>query len=876
MIFIKNKQKQNKNSTILMIVFSLCFGVVNITFAQTEERPMIWVKSSDKAFILANIENNPEIKNYFKAFKRRVEPDMKTYLKNPKAYLSTIPLDWNKQTKGKIPPISTVNKFSGEEGKKSDAHIHYLQTAIDCGVLYFLTNEAQYAQYASDVLYTFMQAMSQVKPSEEANNGGWIYPGDHLREARELGAQFPLIYDFVQPYLVKNKLVYDFAQDAKVPFPFQRAQTVFRTYVNLALEHGIIDCNWPILEAPSLVGNTLAIDDPAKRKEFLERYLTQNTPHQDAFQKVSDFYKSNNGNWPESLNYSGGVNFLNTYLMTLLTKYDPSLNLGTKNSHILKALPDSYYLTYPNKTETILFGDGHREYSPNFSGYEMAYFLGTLEKSEEITSIFGPLIVSSVSNKSYNRYHLAERSYGASIYTEPTRLLWYVPQIKGIVKDYSLPVTDELPFAGIILQRNLGNSNNPADALMGFVGGAHYVHGHATGMSMELYGQGFVLGTKAGRSDYKSEIHQNYYRLFASNNTVIVNGASESEGGWANLEINKVQKVAMEPNPKSAAVSENHSFTTSSFTDDKGELAEAYQERTLGIIRTSATTGYYIDVFKSSSTLPNQFHDYVYHNVGENLELKSGKTNLDLYSEPERYSSVASKEWIDNRKARHPGWHYFEDVKTSGANSNDIQALFTAKNLGEQSIQMKLFITGDSDRDYTSVLAPPSTEGPNAYANKKTPTLIIRRKGEAWEHPFAVVYESSKGKKGSVQSVEKLQQNGVFIGLKITSLVAKELIIQYVFVLESAESQLEDSKLGFAFKGRYAVATCNGKNEIQSVYIGEGQSFSYKKMKIESANGKTMAALVDFTKEQAVIKSNQNLIITLPSGLKKEYESSKF
>jgi hypothetical protein len=55
------------------------------------------------------------------------------------------------------------------------------------------------------------------------------------------------------------------------------------------------------------------------------------------------------------------------------------------------------------------------------------------------------------------------------------------------------------------------------------------------------------------------------------------------------------------------------------FVDDKGDKAEAIQERTLALIRTSETSGYYIDVFRSKSSLPNEFHDYLYHNIGDEL-----------------------------------------------------------------------------------------------------------------------------------------------------------------------------------------------------------------------------------------------------------------
>ena len=235
-----------------------------------------------------------------------------------------------------------------------------------------------------------------------------------------------------------------------------------------------------------------------------------------------------------------------------------------------------------------------------------------------------------------------------------------------------LPRTDTLPFAGIALQRNQAPANNSNYGLMGFVGGAGHIHSHASGMSMELFGMGEVMGAKSGTETYGTAINENYYRLFASNNTVIVNGASRGEGGWGGFGINTVQTVAMEPQPFATAVSPNFSFTCSSFADDKGTLAEGTQQRTLAIVRTSPTTGYYVDLFRSKSTVTNrtattlngpvtnQYHDYIYRNIGETaVDLRADGVTLPLVSQPNRFQND-----IGDANDQ-PGWRYFTNTTVS-------------------------------------------------------------------------------------------------------------------------------------------------------------------------------------------------------------------
>lgn len=849
------------------LVFTLLVILVSrsVALAQDMVRPMIWVKPADKAAILQKIATIPWAKTYYEAFKARAEVDVTTHQADAKTYLSKMPLDWSKQTTGKIPPFTNMKVVSAHQQSRREL-MHYLQTGIDCGILYFLTNDDRYAQLGADVLHTVVEGLVQLKPNEEGHNGGGLlYPNDHLREAREIGASIPILYDFVYPFLIKKGQVFDVAQGKKVDFSEKNAQTVFRTYINLALEQGIIDCNWPILESPSLVGNTLALNDEAERKSFLDYYLTKNTPHQDALQKVGEFYQKHGGNWPESTNYSGAVAGLTTYLMTLLTRFDSSLHLGNQYPQIPLALTTTYYLTYPNKKDMVVFGDGHRTFHLDYKSFEMAYCLGQLENSATLKREFGALINSGISTKQYNRPEVGNRNYGAEVYNEPVELLWFSPTIDGETKAYPLPITDELTFAGIQIQRNFSPTNNPADDLMGFVGGASFVHGHASGMNMELYGKGVVLGTKAGRSAYTTDIHENYYRLFAGHNTVIVNGSSEGSGGWANLGTNRVEPVAIEPKYRQQGVSANHSFSVSRFLDDRGDGAEATQERTLSLIRTSPTTGYYVDLFRSKSALPTQYHDYVYHNVGDTLTFTAPA--FQLRPDPERYAASGQKEWKNNRKARHPGWHFFKEVNTSGPYENNVRVRFKADAIRPLPVQMNVFIPGDANRDYTSVMAPPTTEGPKPYVDCPTPTFVIRRTGEAWTHPFAVVYEPTEASnKGSVQSVEAIRQGDAFKGLTIKSNTPNGTITQYVIMQDTDEAEFIDPALGIRVKGRYAVITLTDANKLHSMYLGQGQQCSFGKLALTSVSGKPTAAYVQMGSDGPTVKAAAPIQLIVESG----------
>ncbi len=831
------------------------------------QRPMIWVRADERAQIIGRIEQHQNLRTYYCDFKKRVGEELDRHESDPAAYLRELPFDFAARETGKMAPLKTFNSFSGEENAQQDQMQLRLHAAIDCAVLYWLTREVRYARYAADILHAFIGGLLPVEPSFANSNGGWIYPNDHLREAREIGAQLPLIYDFIYDYLLEDGTVFDLGTGGEVKFNQEGAQTVFRTYARLAVEQGIIDCNWPILEMPSLLHNALALDDPVEREHYLQYVTRESTDHQDALPKIGAFYARHGGTWPESFNYAQHVSQNLTYVLTLFKHHDPSRRLLDQYPSFVAALPQARYFTYPDGEQTILFGDGHRPYHPLRDGLEMAYHLASQYQRSDLQKAFAALLMSEVENGGYARFELPRRSFGASIYREPVTLLWYEPEVNAPAGEYPLPVTDELPFAGITLQRNVSPTGDPRDALMYFVGGAAFVHGHASGMNMEVYGKGEVLGAKSGRSSYRSDVHENYYRLFASHNTVVVNGASRGEGDWVNLGTETVKREVAEPAPGAAPVSTRHAFSANSFLDTRGDEAEARQQRTVAMVRTSDTTGYYVDIYRSVSELPDQYHDYIYHNIGEQLALHSALANatLPLTDTPERYAASAGQPWTNNRAFRNPGWHFFDEVRTAAAFPEDVVASFTTAAPDGPPVSMRVHLPGGEGRSYTTVMAPPSTESPAPYNNLPTPTLVVRKEGEAWDEPFIAVLEPGEAEVDSKLTVRRIgagDAGAASCGIAVQRGSAATRQTQYILSLDGPDGHFVNAETDLDFRGRFAIVELNHDGQLKGIYIGQGQALTFRNTTVSFAAGVTGSAYIDVSASVPVIQSASPLRIT--------------
>jgi hypothetical protein len=287
-------------------------------------------------------------------------------------------------------------------------------------------------------------------------------------------------------------------------------------------------------------------------------------------------------------------------------------------------------------------------------------------------------------------------------------------------------------------------------------------------------------------------------------------------------------------------------------------------------VRTSATTGYYVDIFRSRTAQSRQFHDYLYHNLGDTLTLSAAGQPLTLAATPDRFRPAAGTAWSRNRSYLFPGWHVFKKTHTSAPFAGDVAAEFTAAKLKPTAATMRLFIPGTAGREYASTLAPVTKEAPSPYEKSPTPVLVIRQRGEAWDRPFAVIYEprsaTTTGADGGIQSVTTLTHRDRFAGFKITSRLAGRTTTQLVLTLPAADSEFADATLGLTFRGRYAVISLNDRAECTSLYLGEGTHLRFKAFDLSSNSGARIAAFVDLTAPAPLFTGPATASLKLPDG----------
>ncbi|MGV3764734.1 MAG: hypothetical protein ACO1NW_01330 [Chitinophagaceae bacterium] len=706
-----------------------------------------------------------------------------------------------------------------------------MRMAYTASVVYFVTTEEKYAKFAFDLFDTYMTGMVYRSVPKDISNG-------HHQTLAGLSS-----FEVIQEVAILNSLTgcFDFLNQyirKHAPEKVDVYTGVFRKWADLQIANGVAFNNWNLMQARNVLNIALMLEDDAdyadkKGNRYYTNYILNTTSQRQwSLRKVvNEGFDPVTGLWNESAGYSmvvlndviGFVEFFDDYYNLDLVSHLPILKKA------VTAIPQ--YL-FPNGFYAG-FGDSHYGRISLNTAYQMLANAQKNGKKEQaqyfskyirtISAYYKERGVVMARDDHGHGNQLNDLFKGASEHKPDTSFP------AGKISDYITQVFSSDHVSLFTLRNGL----DPENGLMMAMSGSKGNHMHAGGIAMELYGKGYVLGPESGiGTNYFQADYAEYYSQFPAHNTVAVDGIS----AYPVMKSNHAFEVkAAYPEP---GLSEGYfskvSFGSLYFREPE---TNSDQLRTVGAIRTSDTSGYYIDIFRSArKDGKDKFHDYFYHNMGQELELLAANGSA-LALKPTDQLSFGGGHLF--------AYDYIFDKK-SITTDHDIRAVFKLAIPGKDAIEMRLWMKGEKNRELIAAKSPKSTAIdrmglPKEITELPLPTLVARQNGEAWTKPFVVVFQPASTGEKNLPAIQAFSGgNDSFTGIEIAHTNGSK---QYVF--SNADSLSEISHRQFGFKGTYAVVSTSGK-EDEYLFLGNGYMLRSGNFSVAS-RGKMMSA--SFSKE---------------------------
>lgn len=640
--------------------------------------------------------------------------------------------------------VTYVNKVTGKMEKTSPAKTgcniagvnrYIIGIARDAARIYAATGDMRYGQMAAKVFDVYMKGIAYRNVPIDLNHGHQqtlvgmtTFEVIHEDVINELTQMYPLI----KPLVKDDQAI---------------IESGFKKWAENIIANGVPHNNWDLFQADFIVKIALVLQDnqayaDGKGKQYyLDYIVNQNSIRQWSMNKLIDFgFDAKSKTWYESPGYSTTVlgsicdfaNMLDEKAGIDLFKQRPILKEAVKTS--------AEYL-FPNRM-IAGFGDTHPGYL-NTGGIDQVLKYAARHKNKNLISEMN-LLKNAVAPKA-----------PVSEIEAYTSTLFYAPNVSWIAMRSGMDKQHDLMAS---VNASLGN------------------HQHANGISLELYGKGYVLGPDAGigRTLYSGLDYLEYYSQMPAHNTVVVDGVSSypvmmSQHAFKIVasypEVSKEQPASKKLSEKKLSIQKDSelkdkiTYATVSFIEPE---TQAQQQRTTAIVKTSAKGGYYIDVFRSKKKEGgDKTHDYFYHNLGQEMKVMDAASGLSLDMKPTEELAFAGGHLY--------AYSYIYDKK-SAEMQNSVKTQFVTKILddkvveamdGQREITMTMWMKKDENRTIFQALSPVNLEYermPNQpYKVDEQPvlTFVARQKGEAWNHPFVCVYEpSSDTEPGDIASVD--------------------------------------------------------------------------------------------------------------------------
>ena len=684
-----------------------------------------------------------------------------------------------------------------------------LGIARDAAFLYWITGEEKYARLAAGVFDTYMTGIYYRNVPVDLNHGHQqtlvgLTSFEVIHEDA-LHIVVPL-YDFLYHYLQSN-----------YPDKMMIYAGALKKWADNIITNGVPHNNWDLLQARYIMNVGLVLEDNEEyadgkgREYYIDYVMNRSSIRQWSLTKLADYgFDSETGIWAECPGYSSVV--INDYA-NFTHQFDHNLQYDLVKAMpvLAKAVAATPQYLFPNRM-ICGFGDTHPSYlSTNFfiRMIQNAQANGKKEQERYFTALLKCLNPEEGSEKDSKKNVRASVN---SFYEDKTLVL--DPKVEaGKIEDDVSPLF-YAPNVSWLVQRN---GMHPRNSLMISLNASEGNHMHANGISMELYGKGYVLGPDAGIGLflYSGLDYAEYYSQFPSHNTVCVDGISSYPVMKSNHSFDLLSCF-----PASAEPGKGFTSVTYSQVAFREPESRADQTRLMGIVTTGPETGYYVDVFRSRKERGgDKMHDYFYHNLGQTMTLTAAN-GTDLNLQPTEELAFAG--------AHLYAYSYLYDKKVA-TTGQDVKVTFTIdmKDKGGDDISMNLWMKGEPEREVFTALSP-MTEGLSRtphmpYNIKEQPTLtfVARQHGEAWNRPFVAVYEPSTQKEPSaIQSVSYFdaEEPGLkdFAGICVESKTGRT---DPIFSL--TDSSQTATYQGMKVKADYAVIS-NEYAGNRTLFIGNG------------------------------------------------------
>ncbi|WP_208889633.1 heparinase II/III domain-containing protein [Polaribacter sejongensis] len=814
---------------------SFIFLMLSFTvFGQVEKHPRIYTNNESKEAFIKTLESVSWKKSLVEKKKKNLEKYLKYVEKDPNWLVSRLQMNWNTKHKKvflkggdfayskdaapvatvrfagsrdwatdyKRPKIENIEPYSDDKrglfwehkkrSKKEWIHPSKAGTGIeklneqimslveDAAFLYWLTGDEKYAKFAAPVYSKYINGMyyREAPVDLEKSNQQYI-SGLATFEVIHEGIVVSLVttYDFLYDYFKTNKTNLD------------TSVAVFQKWGDQIIKNGIPDNNWNLFQARFLTYIGLVLENNATYKNgkgseyYLEHTFDTSTDRQLSIKESLLVYDHKNGIWPESPSYSVHVITTLLRIFTLLdhaTNKDEFLNYPI----VEKAALASFQYLFPNGY-TIGFGDANHKILPP-ENFEL--LISNYQKYDKTTkeTLISDILSKMISDDLYTRK--ADDFF---------QLFFYADILKSNKKQNLSSIknlTSQTFYASNVSMFNqrMGDKEN---AVMVSTVGSFGNHAHANGLSIELFANNYALGPDMGKgSSYWHSDFKEFYSKFPAHNTVVVDGKSDY---GAMRSYNPFRLDNAYPNSGEKPAFDKVTFSKVSFFEP---ATVSDQQRFTAIVKSNSAKSYIIDVFRSKKQQEGtQKHEYIYHNLGQ---------SLDIYDDKEHPLKLSVTDDLSAEKGDLKGYDYFTD-KLKTQSSKDITALFTLKSENKPDNLMKLWVKGAENQTIYSVKSPKSNAiskgtAPKEVLKKQLPTLILKREYASWKNPFALVFnpfikgEENPIKNVSYASIEKYP-NSQIINVLLNNNLTKDRI-----VLNASENDVTVEK-SFYQKGLVSI-----------------------------------------------------------------------